>query len=267
MARKRRKQQKTKEKKKPGVSGERFRKSPAFKNSRRAASEFGRASQCAVLIRRELAQLLELPRENELHLKLSQCIGRLSRKKQLPGEASAGLNDWPWEQMEDFQFNEEASLGNLAYGKPAVSFTRATGEINITWPRFELKSKFDKYKSATHGRIIAGAAAIDFDKKKAVSDYTATDHLPIIRPVEDDRPEVVVNLSLKLPTPVLHPLFIVLGFTCYKLDSNQFYKLDNRRYKALALISVQPAPPPARKVKPPTATKPTTKAVKKKKDR
>ena len=56
---------------KPGVSGARYRKDAAFKNSRRAATDFGQAAKCAVLLRQELMSMLEGMRQNEMHKKLT----------------------------------------------------------------------------------------------------------------------------------------------------------------------------------------------------
>jgi hypothetical protein len=222
------------------VSRERFRTSPAFAGSRQAASEFGKASQCAVLLRRELAQVLELLRENELHLRLSQKIGRLLREKRLSGSPAASLNAQPWDQLEGFKFNEKTSLDNLVEGRQEVTVSPESGKINIRLADFGLDDKYDARKAGTHYRIVACASAIDFNKKKAVSDYTATDHIPIVRPVKEHYAQAPVELSLTLPAPVIFPRFVALGIVCYSFDKGGFTMLGNRSFKALELLYARP---------------------------
>jgi len=241
MARKRRKSSPSKETKKRGVTRERFRTSPAFEGSRQAASEFGKASQCAVLLRRELAQVLELVRENELHLRLSQKIGGLMREKRLSGSPVASLNAQPWNKLEGLKFNEKASLDNLLEGRQEVTVSPASGKINIRLTGFGLDDKYDARKAGTHYRIVACASAIDFTKKKAISDYTATGHLPIVRPVKEHYTQAPVELSLTLPAPVILPLFVALGMVCYSFDKGAFTMLGNRSFKALELIYARPS--------------------------
>jgi len=247
---------------KPGVSGARYRKEAAFKNSRRAATEFGQAAQCAVLIRRELMSMLEGMRQNEMHKKLTRIIGKLIREKRPAGTQRTRLNDLRWQQLEDLLFNPEAGLVTLLFEKSHVTIDRASGKITIVHPSFKVTDKVKSHRSITHMRIIAGAAAINFDRKTSSHDYSATDYLPFDLP-----PETSLRLSLELPAPVIHPLFIVIGFLSYKRVNTEYYEMPNRRYRALNIVCVQPAPPSAKKIKPPTAAKPKTKTVKKKKDR
>jgi hypothetical protein len=248
----------------PGVSRARYLKDDAFKNSRRAAAEFGHAAQCSVLVRRELMSMLEGLRQNDMHKRLTRAIAVLIREKRLSGAQRIRLNHLGWERLEGLPFNKEAGLVTLLFYKPVVKINTATGKVTITHPSFKTAEKVKSNQSVTHMRIIAGAAAIDFDRKKAGHDYSATDYFSSSSPEETP-----IELSLQLPAPVVCPVFIVLGFQSFKRERDQrFYEMPNRRFRALDLVYVHPAPPPAYKAKPRAAVKSPvalkTKPVKKK---
>jgi hypothetical protein len=250
---------------KPGVSGARYRKDAAFKNSRRAATDFGHAAQCAVLLRQELMSMLEGMRQNEMHKKLTRVIGVLIREKRLSGTQRVRLNDLPWERFEGWHFNEEAGLGTLLSDTTRVEVNAAAGKILLTHPSFRIANKIKSSRSITHVRIIAGVTAINFDRKTSSHDYGATDYLPCDLPAETP-----ISLTLELPAPVIHPVFVVFGLLSFKQERDKrFYEMPGRRQRALNIIYVQPAPLPVYKTKPRPAEKPPgiakAKTVKKKK--
>ena len=243
---------------KTGVSGARFRKDPVFKGSRRAMGEFGLASRATTILRQAFASILGNIPQNITHLQLTRRIAVLVREKKAAGTERIRLNQLQWEKLLKFEFNPEGSLSALLASNYKMEGMQEQAKIDITLDGIRVSNSVHKIKGITHVRITLGAAAIDFEKEKIIKDFTATAH---ISKKNEDINEI--NLSLQLTPPVVHPLFIALGFSIFKQDGPQIYELHNLRYRALSIIHVQPAPPPEYKKKT-TRGKATIKPAKKK---
>jgi hypothetical protein len=83
---------------------------------------------------------------------------------------------------------------------------------------------------ATHFLLFAAAAAIDFNHQQFTrKEYTTTIGLAY-------HTEPATSISLELPAPVVHPLFVVIGVGFLKEESGRLYELSNEQFNALEVV-------------------------------
>jgi hypothetical protein len=244
---------------KTGVSGKRFRKDPAFKQSRRAMSEFGLGSDAGTLLRRAFATELGNIPQKFTHARLTRSITALVREKKAAGAERIRLNQLDWQQLRKFEFNPEANLSGLLASDYKLTINQSTARINIALSGVQVSRSVAILREITHVTVVAGAAAIDFEKETIANDHSVTAPISKKQGMTEQ-----IDMSLQLPGPVIHPLFIALGFAIFKQDGGRLYPLYNLRYRAVSIIHVHPAPPPAYKKKPVPLPKAAKKPVKKK---
>lgn len=243
---------------KTGVTGKRFRKDPAFKNSRRAMGEFGLGSDAAFLLRRAFLPMLGTLPQRALQANLTGLITALVREKKKSGAKRIRLNQLQWERLKNFDFNNEATLSSLLIADFTISGKNNPPAMNIALTGVGVTGMVRAMPEITHIQITAGIATIDFEKEKISKHMVASGHIA----TEEGGTESV-SLDVRLPHTHTLPLFLLLGFTIFKKDGPQLYELHNTRYRAFRIIHVQPAPPPAYKQKSPVAPKPAAKPAKK----
>jgi len=107
--------------------------------------------------------------------------------------------------------------------------------------------------------VVNGHGLMAALKETIGKNHSVTAPIPKTQGTTED-----INILLQLPGPVIHPLFIALGFAIFKQDGGRLYPLHNLRYRAVAIIYVHPAAPPAYKKKPVSLPKAAKKPVKKK---
>jgi hypothetical protein len=101
--------------------------------------------------------------------------------------------------LKDLDFNNEARLESLFYVNYSIHTNRSSGRITLKIPFLEPNIDVRKSREATHIRVIAVAAAINFSKAAFINDYAATDYISLdLNTITD------IRLSLTLPAPVIH---------------------------------------------------------------
>ncbi len=217
---------------KPGISGETFRKDPAFAGSRRSSKQFGIAAKASKIMRESLAHLLESTPQKNMHNRLSHIVAKMIREKS-PDQTASHLNLLPWRSLRGFEFNDQKSLHILLAHAHQLVFNRTKDRAVININGFSSSSAIRSLKEATHLRIMAGLASIDFEKQQKKVDYTASDYLPVYKNNETN-----VRLSLELFSHAANPVFIALGIVCFQELNGEIYELKNQRFQALQIIEV-----------------------------
>lgn len=242
--------------KKPGVSRDRFKKDKAFKGSRRAAGELGQGSDTARLIRQAFRTVLGDIPQNITQAQLTGIGANLIREQKKAGVRRIRLNKLRWEKLRGFELNTGVTLTSALISHYKVDIRRRPATIDVTLYNIAVTTAVIKVPSITHIRVVAGAAAIDFEEEKISKANTETAYIPV-------RPETTepIRLSMQLSPPDKGPLFVVLGMVIFKKDDSGIYDLHNLRFRPFSIIAVDPAPQPVYKKK--TAAKPKAPAKKK----
>jgi hypothetical protein len=222
-------------------------------------SEFGLGSNAATLLRRAFAVELGNIPQKFTHARLTRSITALVREKKAAGTERIRLNQLDWQKLRKFEFNTEENLSALLASDYKLTINQSAAQIDIVLSGVQVSRSVEAMPEITHVTVTAGAAAIDFEKETIAKDHSVTVPIPKTQGTTEE-----INMSLQLPGPVIHPLFIALGFAIFKQDGGRLYPLYNLRYRAVSIIQVHPASPPVYKKKPVSPPKAAKKPVKKK---
>lgn len=225
--------------KKSSLTAKRVRTDPKFANSRNASGQFGRASTASRLLRKALDHLLPDTSQRDLHNRLIKVIREMIAEAEKSTKKKFPLNHLPWNRLLKFNLNEKAPFEPVLSCKYSINTNKQSGKITVVIPSLEPAIDVNVPKEATHFRIMAAAASINFNKEVFTSDYTATGYLSLTSENITD-----TCLSITLPTPVIHPLFVVIGSNGFIGENGNMSELHNQRFQPLAIVHIEYDPLP-----------------------
>jgi len=218
---------------KGGASAEKVATDPNMQRTRENASEFGTAARAGKLLRTALQPLAYPLADNRM-------VRRLTSKMLLALQADAigykGLRkviDGNLDVLKGFEFNERGKLSVNFYAPYNSDINRETGEFNISIPPFIPTSHVTSPVSATHFKLYAGGAALDFENGAFSAEF-------------DSSPEIALNglateeiiLNNQLPANSTHPMFLVLGIEFLQEVNGGTYSLKDSAYNGLVMVKV-----------------------------
>jgi hypothetical protein len=86
---------------------------------------------------------------------------------------------------------------------------------------------------ATHFKINAAGAEIDFEGNSFVVQTQGSDELPL-----DNVPTNAITLSAAVTANSTHPLFLIFGIEFYQEVNGSMYPLKNGAFNALSVVQV-----------------------------
>jgi hypothetical protein len=218
---------------KGGIDANRIANDPAFQRTRENGAEFGRAGAAGKMLRTALRALL-------INSSDSRMVGRLTRHMVKVIQADAvnerGLRnviDGEAELLTGFEFNVNGKLGTSLYAPYVGTIDRVTGTIAVTIDPYVPINMISAPSGATHYKIIAGGAEIDFEAATFVVETSASAILPLA-----PTPTTALTLSHAVTPASTKPLFLALGLEFYQDVNGQMYPLKNGAYNPLALVNV-----------------------------
>lgn len=222
---------------KGGVDANRIATDPAFVRTRENGAEFGRAGKAGKLLRTAFRALL-------LNLGDSYMSSRLTREMVKVIQADAtnvrgqrNVIDGEAELLKGFEFNSNARLGSTLYAPFTTAIDRAAGTLTVDIPSFVPTNMVAAPAGATHFKVQAAGAEIDFEAESFVNGNAASAELPI-----DATATAVMALTVDVTDNSTKPLFLALGVEFYQQVNGALYSLKNGAYNALALIDISGMP-------------------------
>ncbi|WP_295116523.1 hypothetical protein [uncultured Chitinophaga sp.] len=211
--------------------------SPAFENSRTTLNDFLTASKDSKSIRDALQDGIVHITDNRKHLRLNSAIRKITREhgKSMHGQRNL-LESGP-QRLRGFEFNGRNGLSNTLKAHYQVDIDRAAGKAAVTVPGFSPLKHLRVPQGATHVRLHAVVAAIDFTKRKHKSVSSLSIPLDVNEMTAAD-----VKLEMILPPAGNDPLFLGVGVYFVQYLHGVEYKLDNSDYSAFMLAAVDVAP-------------------------
>ncbi|WP_436491551.1 hypothetical protein [Chitinophaga sp. ARDCPP14] len=226
---------------KGGLNADRIATDPAFVRTRENGAEFGRAGKAGKLLRTALRAIL-------LNIGDSYMSSRLTREMMKVIQADAtnirgqrNVIDGEAELLKGFEFNINGRLGGTLYAPFTTAIDRAAGTLIVDIPSFIPVNMLAGPAGATHFKVQAAAAEIDFEAETFVNGNASSAELPI-----DATATAAMNLTARVTDNSTKPLFLTLGIEFYQQVNGALYSLKNGAFNALAVVEVSgmPAPPP-----------------------
>lgn len=218
--------------KKNTVTANRIQSDPAFERTRENMAEFTRAGQATKLLRTAFRSFLKSAADNRVTSRLTRAMMKVVQADAINPRGQRNVIDGEAVLLEGFEFNKNGILAKTFIAPFSASIDRAAGTLIVDIPAFTPANMISAPEGATHFRLRAGGAAIDFSgntNQLATSESAA---LPLTQEVQG---------PLQLSQTVVagsNPLFLVFGVEFLQLVNGTQYPLKNGAFNAMAIVKV-----------------------------
>ena len=212
-----------------GVSAQRIASDPAFVRTRENGSEFGRAGSAGKVLR----GLLQKASDSRVSSRLTAEMVRVIKADETSDRGLRNVLDGEVEMLQGFEFNASGLLTGTLFAPYEVTIDRAGGAHQVALADFIPGSAVAAPSGATHCKIIAAAASVDFENGTWDVKQAETGYLTL-----GPQTEAAQTLALPLPAASTHPIMLVLGIEFTQLVNGKQYDLKNGAYNALAIVKV-----------------------------
>ncbi|MGK7392850.1 MAG: hypothetical protein ACNS60_21020 [Candidatus Cyclobacteriaceae bacterium M2_1C_046] len=220
---------------KGGVDADRIKNDPAFQRTRENGSEFGRAGKAGRTLRTALRLMLQNASDRRVTGRLTRELVKVVKTDttNIRGERTVKTGDL--NLLQGFDFNINGKLRSTLYAQYAILLDRVAGNVSIELDDFVPNKTISYPAGATHMKLVAGVAEIDFDSEnfKFAQDESA------LMPIDET---LIQGMSL---SPALTPdspdhVFIVLGIEFKQEVNGEMYPLKNGAYNPLTIVKIDP---------------------------
>lgn len=135
--------------------------------------------------------------------------------------------------IEGFEFNVNAKLLKTFFAPFTGTIDRATGILLVEIPAFVPGNVISRPEGATHVRLKAAGAAIDFEAATYAVATSESAEIPLTQDLQQ-----ALQLSHAVPAASEAPLFLVFGVEFLQLVNGVQYPLKNGAFNAMAIVKV-----------------------------
>ncbi|MCA0383663.1 MAG: hypothetical protein LCH58_16000 [Bacteroidetes bacterium] len=218
---------------KGGVSKSRISTDPAFQRTRENGAEFGRAGTSGKLIRTAFREMLLNVSDSKMVSRLTQVLMQVIKADTVSERGLRKVNGPNLIFLKGFDFNVNGKLATTLFAPYSAEINRSSGQLEITIPPFSAANMIAAPAGATHFRLIAGGAAIDFEGNTYDAANTGTTHLPLSGA---DTAEITLNCTITAAST--KPLLLLFGLEFYQMVNDAQYSLKNGAFNCLSVIDI-----------------------------
>jgi hypothetical protein len=217
---------------KGGPSAGQIKHGARFVRTRENISEFGRASQYAKLLRRAFQDLLKYSTDARMSSRLTATM--LSAIKLDPAgiRGKRELVNTGLGLVNGFSFNLKAKVSGIFRAPVICSVDRAAGKISVIVTPFTA-SEMVAPKGASHCRLVAGGAEIDFAREWYTGEVSRSEAVALQTGSLSD-----VRLTLSVTAGTSLSLVVAFGVEFYQDVNGEMYALQDKGVNALDVVLV-----------------------------
>jgi hypothetical protein len=218
---------------KGGVDGKRIASDPAFQRTRENGAEFGKAGKAGKLLRNAVRSLAQKASDSKMVSRLTKEMMVVIKADRVNPRGLRNVMDGETELLQDFEFNIHSKLSTTLYAPYTTDVDRITGILSVEVPAFIPGNMIAAPAGATHFKINAAGAEIDFEGNRFVVQTQNTAELPW-----DNVLTNVISLNAPVTADSSHPLFLLLGVEFYQEVNGSMYPLKNGAFNSLSVVKV-----------------------------
>ena len=218
---------------KGGVDAQRIKNDPNFARTRENGAEFGRAGAAGKLLRTALRSLIINTQDSRMTSRLTKEMVSVVQADVTNPRGQRNVIDGEAELLAGFEFNDSAKLNRTLFAPYTTNIDRAGGTSVINVPAFIPNQMIAFPQGATHFRLVAGVAEIDFEANVYVVNSSKTAELVI-----DEVATAIIALNNAFTAASTHPVFLVFGIEFLQQVNGAFYPLKNGAYNPLSIVKV-----------------------------
>lgn len=220
-----------------GINGDRIKNDPLFERTRENAAEFTRAGKAAKLLRVIFREVMVNAKDKITQARLLKVLFRVVYGDAINGRGLRTVQQGELQQFDGFNFNGRVGLRDVFFKKCGVAFNRVTGQVLISIPEYVPRAMVQAAQGSTHYRIVAGAAAVNFETEKYEFVMQSTTELEW-----DYDLQAASTLTLALPANSPEHVIVVLGIEFYQRVNSRSYALKAGEFNATSVVLVDQAP-------------------------
>jgi len=219
-----------------GTTTNRIKNDPAFERTRENMAEFGRAGKAAKLLRTIFRDVTINAKDRVTQARLAKVTSRIITTDPVNERGARTVSNGDLQQLHNFHFNVRAGITDSLFVRCPVNFNRTTGEVTVNIPAFVPRNMVQQARGTTHFRIVAAAAAINFDTEQYEYAMQGTPELPY-----NTDPTQAATLTLALPANSKDTVIAVLGIEYYQRVNTRSYALKTGEFNATSIVLVDKA--------------------------
>jgi hypothetical protein len=196
-------------------------------------AEFGNACSSGKTLRHSINTILKDAKDGKVVARLAKTMMQVLKSDTMNKRGKRTVASGNLSLLKDFEFNANAVLNTIMYAPYTVDVNRATGVVNINIPPFVPTSSVIVPQGATHFKLVAGVAAIDFMAQTFDSATTQSASL-----LWDVTATARVTLSNTIKAGSTLPLFVVFGIQFYQEVNGDQYPLTDHSFNALSVVII-----------------------------
>lgn len=218
---------------KSGVTPQRIATDPKFAMLRANGVEFGQAGRAGKLIRAAFSVPMKNIADSSVSNRLTALCKTIIKSDPLNEAGKRQLLEGEMSRLSGFDFNAHSPLDTSFMGDYAFTFDRVAGTATIDIPAFDPEEMVKPPINATHFRLRASAAALNFGTFKFVSGNMASE--PVALDVAATAP---ISLAVPLPPVTEDVLLLAISIEFIKEEGPHQAKVLNSAFNAMRLIGV-----------------------------
>ncbi len=219
--------------KKGGISAERIANDPAYLRTRENNVEFGLACSSAKKMKDLLRPVVLQVADPKMSTRLSQLFSRIIKADSINLRGQRKVLAENLTLFKNFDLNVNAPIHNTIIVDYQLKINRDTGSINLDLPAFKPEVSIVKPKGATHFRLMAATALLDFEGEGSALTSIESEYLDL------QTSTTVQQLVMATVAESPLPIFVLFGISFYQIVNNVHYGLNNGGYNALGIIAVE----------------------------
>lgn len=218
-----------------GISAKRLATDPAFERTRENNAEFTRASKAAILFCDAFRMMMPPTSTKGAYVRLQSIFTKVLKADPVSARGERIVSNGNSEGLKNFRGNLNVRLSSTLL--PAISIVssidRAAGALKLDIPAFTPSIHLKRPQSATHFRLTAGGAAIDFNTETISNGYASSEYMPF-----SAQPIAAFSLVVNVAAASVHPLFLALGLEFYELVNGVMVDVKTKSFNAMQVLAV-----------------------------
>ena len=218
---------------KSGVSRARIMSDPAYARTRENIAEFARGALATKLLRRAFASCIRTAADNRVTSRLTSAIMKVIKTDAINSPGERNLRNGDVALLEGFEFNKNAGVMSTFSAPFTAVINRATDTMVIEIPAFNPSNSVSAPGGATHLRLKAVGAAIDFEGNTCSAATSQSADLPLNGDTQGP-----LLLSHTVAPASVDSLFLAFGVEFLQLVNGVMHPLTNVTFNAMRIVMV-----------------------------
>jgi hypothetical protein len=195
--------------------------SKRFARTRENAAEFRKAVRAGLLVRRSLQYLMKGYglADTVVSGRLNAQMLRIIKADTTRGRGERMVCDDHLAMLEDFSFCTSRDLATVFPVGPVTTIDTATGAMRVLLKAFDPQQRMEAPAAATHFKVVAMAASIDFNKERVEYHHQETGFLSLEAGMVD-----AIDIQHTIETNTGESLLLAMGVVFYACGADGRYE-------------------------------------------